>query len=226
MNTLSEAHSRVQDWRANLPAEGLRQMCTWEQFCRFAREPERRRVGPDARVRIDGTLYEVDPDLAGETVVLLWGLFDDELYVEFEGERSGPYVPVSGPIPLHRWRAFKRGKVAETAERLRALADQIGVPISALSGHDLRLVAPAQAVTVPSQPFPDPAPLDCFASRTAAKLAIADEIATPLARLSASDRAFIDGVLAQTLVRSVVIAQVRTHFQRRKPTTEGAEHEG
>lgn len=222
----SEAHSRVQDWRANLPAEGLRQMCTWEQFCRFAREPERRRVGPDARVRIDGTLYEVDPDLAGETVVLLWGLFDDELYVEFEGERSGPYVPVSGPIPLHRWRAFKRGKVAETAERLRALADQIGVPISALSGHDLRLVAPTQAATVPSQPFPDPTPLDCFASRTAAKLAIADEIATPLARLSASDRAFIDGVLAQTLVRSVVIAQVRTHFQRRKPTTEGAEHEG
>lgn len=59
-------------------------------------------------------------------MVLLWGLFDDE--------RSGPYVPVSGPIPLHRWRAFKRGKVAETAERLRALADQIGVPISALSG--------------------------------------------------------------------------------------------
>lgn len=104
------------------------------------------RVGPDARVRIDGTLYEVDPELAGETVVLLWGLFDDELYVEFEGERSGPYVPVSGPIPLHRWRAFKRGKVAETAERIRALADQIGVPISALSGHDLRVVGSGKTV--------------------------------------------------------------------------------
>lgn len=27
------------------------------------------------------------------------GLFDDELYVEFDGERLGPYYPVSGPIP-------------------------------------------------------------------------------------------------------------------------------
>jgi hypothetical protein len=71
----------------------------WEQFCRFAREPERRKVGIDARVTVEGTTYEVEPDLAGETVLLLWGLFDDELYVEYEGERSGPYYPVSGPIP-------------------------------------------------------------------------------------------------------------------------------
>ena len=40
-----EPHSRLDDWLANLPAEGIREMCTWEQFCRFAREPERRKVG-------------------------------------------------------------------------------------------------------------------------------------------------------------------------------------
>jgi hypothetical protein len=39
--------------------------------------------------------------------MLLWGLFDDELYAEFE-ERFGPYYPVSGPIPLHRYRAQTR----------------------------------------------------------------------------------------------------------------------
>lgn len=77
-------------------------MCTWEQFCRFAREPESRKVGVDARIAIGGTSYEVESDMAGETVVLLWGLFD--------GEKFGPYRPVSGPIPLHRYRAFKRGK--------------------------------------------------------------------------------------------------------------------
>jgi hypothetical protein len=44
-------------------------MCTWEQFCRFAREPERRKVGIDARVTVEGTAYEVEPDLAGETVL-------------------------------------------------------------------------------------------------------------------------------------------------------------
>ena len=56
-------HSRQADWVANLPAEGLREMCTWEQFCRLAREPERRKVGIDARVTVAGTAYEVDPQL-------------------------------------------------------------------------------------------------------------------------------------------------------------------
>ena len=74
-------------------------MCTWEQFCRLAREPERRKVGVDARVTIAGTAYEVDPQLAGETVLLLGGLFDDALYVEYEGERSGPYLRWPGRFP-------------------------------------------------------------------------------------------------------------------------------
>jgi hypothetical protein len=60
-------------------------MCAWEQFCRFAREPERRKVGIDARITIDGTAYEVEPSMAGETVILLWGLFDNEVHIEFEG---------------------------------------------------------------------------------------------------------------------------------------------
>lgn len=48
-------------------------MCSWEQYCRFAREPESRKVGVDARITIDGTAWEVEPDMAGETVILLWG---------------------------------------------------------------------------------------------------------------------------------------------------------
>jgi hypothetical protein len=55
-----------------------------------AREPERRKVGVDARVTVEGTAYEVDPQLAGEVVLLWWGLFDDALYIEYEGERFGP----------------------------------------------------------------------------------------------------------------------------------------
>ena len=138
----SQDHARLADWLANLPPEGLRAMCTWEQFCRFAREPERRKVGVDARVTVAGTAYEVDPQLAGEVVLLLWGLFDDALYVEYEGERSGPYTPVSGPIPLHRYRAFKRGKREERADRIRHVADQLTLPLAALAGDDLRLQPP------------------------------------------------------------------------------------
>ncbi|CDH07874.1 Integrase, catalytic region (fragment) [Xenorhabdus bovienii str. oregonense] len=65
----SEKHSRLEDWRANLPPDGVQDMCTWEQYCRFAREPESRKVGIDARVTIEGTAWEVEPDMAGETVI-------------------------------------------------------------------------------------------------------------------------------------------------------------
>ena len=51
-------------------AQGERAMCNWERFCTFAREPERRKVGIDARVLVEGVAYTVDPNLAGETVVL------------------------------------------------------------------------------------------------------------------------------------------------------------
>lgn len=86
----SEKHSRLEDWLASIPRDGMRDMCTWEQYCRFAREPESRRVGVDARVTIDGTAWEVEPDMAGENVILLWWLFDEEMYVEFTGETWGP----------------------------------------------------------------------------------------------------------------------------------------
>ena len=33
---------------SHLPADGVRQMCAWERFCAFAREPERRRSASTA----------------------------------------------------------------------------------------------------------------------------------------------------------------------------------
>ena len=219
-----EPHSRMDDWLANLPEEGIREMCAWEQFCRFAREPERRKVGIDARITIEGTQYEVMPELAGETVILLWGLFDTELYVEFEAVRSGPYCPVSGPIPLHRYRAFKRGKADERADHIRALADQLGLPISALAGSDVRLAPSTMAPSeIPKQPFDAHALEYQYPNAIAAKLDIAADLAQPLAKLSADDRAFIDRVLAGTLVRNAVLTQVRNHFRNKK---KGEEHAG
>jgi hypothetical protein len=48
MEHRSEPHSRMEDWLANLPASGVRAVCSWERFCTFAREPEQRKVGGDA----------------------------------------------------------------------------------------------------------------------------------------------------------------------------------
>lgn len=222
----SEPHTRLEDWLANLPAKGFREMCSWEQFCRFAREPERHKVGADARVSVDGTAYEVAPELAGETVLLLWGLFDTELYVEFDGERSGPYAPISGPIPLNRYRAFKKTAIDEKADRIRQLADQLGLPIAALTGDtDFQLTEPvASPEDLPRHPFNAERQEYHYPSKIAAKLAIADDIAKPLAKLTPNDRAFIDCVLAETLERSVVLARIREYFRCQE--TQGGQHAG
>ena len=98
-----ERHSRIDDWLGHLPAEGVRQMCAWERFCMFAREPERRLVDIDCRLTVAGVAYEVDAELAGETVVVWWGLFDQELWVErgrgtvrslSPGRRPDPAAPI------------------------------------------------------------------------------------------------------------------------------------
>lgn len=218
----SEVHSRLDDWLGNLPPEGIREMCGWEMFCRFAREPERRKVGVDARVSVDGTAYEVAPELAGESVVLLLGLFDAELYVEFDGEKFGPFYPISGPIPLNRYRTLKRGKADDLAAKIRALADRLNVPIAALAGSEIRLVPTGGQVEVPKQPFDAEAFEYRFPNKVAAKLAIANELATPLARLHDDDKVFIEQLVTETLVRSAILARVRDYFRDKKAAEDHA----
>jgi hypothetical protein len=161
----------------------------------------------------------------GRAIDVLSAHIDNELYVEYDGERFGPYHPISGPIPLNRYRALKKTAVDEKADRIRQLADQLGLPIAALAGEpDICITDPAMPSTLPRQPFDAVAFESRYPTIIAAKLAIADEIATPLAKLSPDDRAFSDGVLAETMTRSVVLARVREYFQRKK--TEGDGHAG
>lgn len=209
----SKPHSRIDDWLAHLPADGLRQMCAWERFCAFAREPERRLVGIDCRLTVAGVAYEVDSELAGETVVVWWGLFDQELWVERGDERFGPFLPIGGPIPLHRYRKHRKSRREIRADQVAALADKLVLPRAAVSGNDgVVMICPAAAVTV--RPFRDPDPFHelIFASPIAARRAIADEVRLPLAKLSDDDRAFIDALLARTLARAEVLGAVREHF--------------
>jgi hypothetical protein len=213
----SEPHSRVEDWLQNIPKEGLSAMCSWERFCTFAREPQRRKVGGDARVSVEGVAYEVDPDLAGETVILWWGLFDNELYVERDEQRYGPFYPVDGPIPLHKYRKFKKTHTEQRADRIENLAKQINLPRAALAGNaDLQLVpdrSPNPEVSI--KPFHDPDPYLEFAYPTtlAAKLAIADYLGQPLAKLQAEQREFITALVEETLTKKVILERVRQYFQ-------------
>ncbi|MGI4799625.1 MAG: IS481 family transposase [Janthinobacterium lividum] len=214
----SEPHSRIEDWLTHLPADGVQQMCVWERFCAFAREPERRLVGIDCRLTVAGVTYEVDPEFAGETIVVWWGLFDQELWVEHGEERSGPFMPVGGPIPLHRYRKHRKSRREVRADQVGVLAGKLALPRSALSGEDGVIMLGAQRpegpAEVPVRPFRDPDPFHelVFASPIAARRAIADEVRLPLGKLSDDDRAFIDALLSRTLARPEILAAVRERF--------------
>jgi len=215
MQHRSEPHTRRDDWLAHLPVEGFRAMCSWERYCTFARDPERRKVGIDARVSMDGVPYQVDADLAGEEVILWWGLFDTELYIEHGERRYGPYTPIGGPIPLNRYRRFKKTKVQQRAERIEALADTLALPASAWGGGTSSAL-PAPASDPPaSTDFADPDPFHeiSYPSTIAAKRAIADYLNTPLAKLPAETLAHLDAALAESLRKTDVIDYARSHLK-------------
>lgn len=214
----SEQHSRLDDWMHHLPEEGIQEMCSWDRFCTFAREPEGRQVGIDARLTVNGVVYEVDSGLAGEKVILWWGLFDQDLYVEYEERRYGPYSPSGGPIQLHKYRRHKKSKLDERADRVAALAEKLNLPRSALDGNP----GLAQAIAMSSVsigaaiiPFVDKDPFHelSFRDRMEAKRAISDDIGIPLAKLNPDGRAFIDSLLQETLKKADVLKGVRAHFK-------------
>ena len=210
-----EPHSRIEDWVANLPDSGIREMCSWERFCAFAREPEPRTVASDARISIDGTYYEVDSNLAGEEVLLWWGLFDHELFVEWNDRRYGPYRPHGGPIPLHRYRKRKKSLREKRAESVARLAEVISLPRTAVGGFDLD--APqAEVVPLPRVKFSDPDPWGqiAYENELSARRAISYQLDRPLAELSPDDRAFVGDLVGRTLNKVEIETAIKQRFQR------------
>ena len=208
-----ESHSRIEDWLSNLEREGIREMCSWERFCTFAREPEQRKVGIDARVTVDGVAYEVEPDLAGEKVILWWGLFDSELYVEHQSTRYGPYAPIGKPIPLDSYRSFKKTPTQKRSDRIEALAKQLTLPDSALGTVKLPVIKD-NLIPFPVQSFVDPDPFEEleFKNVIAAKVAIADYLLKPLAKLTPEQMATVDSILSKTLNKKEVMREIEDYF--------------
>ena len=208
-----EPHSRIDDWLQNTPKSGVRKMCSWDRFCTFAREKEERKVASDARVSVDGIYYEVEPDLAGETVTFWWGLFDNELFVEHDGKKYGPYAPVGAPIPIHKYRKFKKTKYEERFSRIEALAEKLRLPDdTANTSFDI----PNNSILL--QDFIDPDPFQEYSFRNAieAKKEISSYLGMPLAKLTAQQLHEIDRVLAETLIKKEVMEQIRRLFPLNK----------
>ena len=213
----SENHSRITDWMDNIAPSGIRKMCEWERLCTFAREPERRKVGKDARISVDGVNYQVNPELSDQDVILWWGIFDTELFVEFGEKRFGPYHPVGGPIPLNRFRRFKKTTTEKRADLIEKLARELYLPKEALSADTRSFEALVKELS-PETSFidfedPDPFKEIRYENVIEAKKAIADYLGKPLARLSPEQLQKIDEILSETLNKNDVISAVENYFK-------------
>jgi transposase InsO family protein len=219
-----EEHSRLEDWKEKLPADGYREMCSWERFSQIAREPCLRHVGSDACITLEGTSYQLKAEMAGEKVIALLGIFDTEIYVEFQGKKEGPFYPASGPIPLHTYRPFKKTYKEKQLDALSELAKRVTLPRSVLSGEQesetLQLITQAHLLAeekIISVPFTekDDAEIAYFKTPLDAKLAIVSFLGRPLATLEVTQRQQIDAFVTQTLHKETLLKQVKSYFQPR-----------
>jgi len=212
----AEPHSRMDDWLKNIDGV-VKKMCSWERYCAFAREPEKRTVGIDARITVDGSVYEIDADLAGEKVVLWWGLFDDELYVEYDGQRYGAYFPISGPVPLFRYRKFKKTKNEQRLDKLETLAKSLKLPETGDTNSEVISAMKQIVEPVPTREFDDPDPFyeKQYENILKAKLAISKYLGKPLAILEQGDRDMIDAILSNSLDKEAVMKRIKEYFNNR-----------
>jgi len=119
-----------------------------------------------------------------------------ELYVEKDNQRYGPFYPVDGPIPLHRYCKFK--KTRRTSRPDCNFGFTIGLPTRSL-GQKMRTTV-LRTFKVP-EPLLTPLVTSSKNLHTPPLLRrqLLNIPAQPLARLSAEQRAFIDAPLVETL---------------------------
>lgn len=213
-----EPHSRIEDWITKIPKDGITKMCSWERFSTFAREKESRKVASDARISVNGVYYEVDPNLAGETVIFLWGIFDNELYVDFNGKKYGPYTPVEGPIPLHKYRKFEKTKNEERFSRIADMAEKLRLPNE--KDKDNKVTMDNQFSLIDLNEFVDPDPFQefSFTNTIEAKKEIANYLGMPLAKLDIEKIDEINKIVENTLMKKDVMQQIDKLFPSKKGT--------
>ncbi len=209
----SESHSRVEDWIKNIEPSGIREICAWGRYSTFAREPQRRKVGNDAQVSTNGGTYQVNSELAGQYVILWWGLFDTELFLEYEGRQYGPFHPSGGPIPLNQYRKYKKTSAERRADKIEKLSKEISLAKEALSTDTRNLNALKRDLPNNTHiiEFKDPDPFKEFTypNIIEAKKAIADYLGIPLSKLVQEQLVEINEMLSHTLNKREIMGKIR-----------------
>ena len=194
-------------------------MCSWERFCAFAREPERRTVAGDATVSIEGAAYEVEPELAGETVTLLWAFSTKSCSSSMTANGSGRSscraarcrctvtastrrdAPRSGST---RWCGWP------TSSGCRARPSRVAIV------HYRRCRCRPGGSRCGRRRSPEPVVEAAYATPLAARAALVEQLRRPLGSLPEADRAFIDLLLSETLVKAVIADRVRERLQSKR----------
>jgi hypothetical protein len=158
--------------------------------------------------------------MAGQEATLLWGLFDNELYVKFKNEKHEPFHPEEGrPLPFGKFRKHKKSSVEIKADRIGQLAKAISLPRSALSDGNSSDQALLTQANIPHLEKPNSTPFDdshflqsaTFKNKLDAKTAIADYLGKPLSRLTDLQMAATNTILDESLDKKAVLEKVRAY---------------
>lgn len=212
--------TRLEAWKQCLPDSGYRAMCSKEQFANMLREPQTREVGTDACISLDGVKYQLTADLAGEKVVVLPSLNDSDIYIEFSGNKLGPFYRSGGPDTLLDFRSHPKTYQEKVVDAIEVLSDEISISRSVLNGEDdgLKLILSESNLlepnNIPSIPFSSESPIlkNEYPDQLAAKLDIAKQLGRPLAELSTHQQNFINEAIRQSLNKKELQHQVAHYF--------------
>jgi hypothetical protein len=212
----TQAGSRIEVWARDLPAVGFRQMCAWDTYCTFAREPEFRTVGLDGRISLENRIYQITPELSGERVEVWKGVFDLGVYVQDQGGSiHGPYAPESGIIPFGTYRRWRKTERDRRLEKVEHLAEGLAIPRASMSRDWRTAEERSRSFDLPSVPFANPIGLlpEQYASMKEARRGIFGHFGIPLATLPEPVLGAIEAILRETLHRRDVYRRVKALLQ-------------
>jgi hypothetical protein len=207
--------SRIEVWTAGLPPEGFRQMCPWETYVTFAREPEHRSVDDNSRITLDHQVYRVTGELRGERVEVWKGVFDTGIYIQDKGGNThGPYAPEPGAIPFGTFRRWRKTEQDRRLEKVEQLAQKIAIPRESLFRDRRSEQERGRVYDLRSTPFPQPLGLlsENYGSIKEARRGIYTQFGVPLGELSDEVLDAIDEILRETLNRREIYRRIKELF--------------
>lgn len=213
----SKELNRIEAWFSGLPTAGLRQLCTWETYCTFAREPEFRTVGLDGRISLDNQTYKVTAELIGERVEVWKGVFDTGIYVQDKaGTLHGPFELQDGAIAFGTYRRWRKTARDKAIEKIEQMAADIAIPRETMTRDRRTPQAQNRVFDLNCVPFSTPIGMlsENYASSKEARRGIFQQFGLPLATLPDEILTEIELILAQTLNRREVYRLVKSLFKQ------------